>query len=202
MKFVLATRNSHKAAELKRILEELDLDCELLTVADFPGAPEVEETESTFEGNALLKARALTEFTGLAAIADDSGICVDALDGNPGVFSARWSGASENVDQANLDLVLEQIKDVPTESRGAKFVCAAVAVFPDGQELIAIGEMLGHLLSAPTGKNGFGYDPIFVPQGFEISTAQMSAAEKDVISHRGKALNDLAIQISEVISKY
>jgi XTP/dITP diphosphohydrolase len=202
MKFVLATRNSHKATELKRILEELDLDCELLTVADFPGAPEVEETESTFEGNALLKARALTEFTGLAAIADDSGICVDALDGNPGVLSARWSGASENVDQANLDLVLEQIKDVPTESRGAKFVCAAVAVFPDGQELIAIGEMLGHLLSAPTGKNGFGYDPIFVPQGFEISTAQMSAAEKDVISHRGKALNDLAIQISEVISKY
>jgi XTP/dITP diphosphohydrolase len=202
MKFVLATRNSHKAAELKRILEELDLDCELLTVADFPGAPEVEETESTFQGNALLKARALTEFTGLAAIADDSGICVDALDGNPGVLSARWSGASENVDQANLDLVLEQIKDVPTESRGAKFVCAAVAVFPDGQELIAIGEMLGHLLGAPTGKNGFGYDPIFVPQGFEISTAQMSAAEKDAISHRGKALNDLAIQISEVISKY
>jgi XTP/dITP diphosphohydrolase len=202
MKFVLATRNSHKATELKRILEELDLDCELLTVADFPGAPEVEETETTFEGNALLKARALSKFTGLAAIADDSGLCVDALGGNPGVLSARWSGASENVDQANLELVLEQVKDVPTESRGAKFVCAAVAVFPDGQELIAIGEMLGHLLSAPTGKNGFGYDPIFVPQGFEISTAQMSAAEKDAISHRGKALNDLAVQISEVISKY
>jgi XTP/dITP diphosphohydrolase len=202
MKFVLATRNSHKATELKRILEELDLDCELFTVADFPGAPEVEETETTFEGNALLKARALARFTGLAAIADDSGLCVDALDGNPGVLSARWSGASENVDQANLELVLEQVKDVPAESRGAKFVCAAVAVFPDGQELVAIGEMLGHLLKAPTGENGFGYDPIFVPQGFEISTAQMSAAEKDAISHRGKALNDLAVQISEVISKY
>jgi XTP/dITP diphosphohydrolase len=202
MKFVLATRNSHKATELKRILEELELDCELFTVADFPGAPEVEETESTFEGNALLKARALSKFTGLAAIADDSGLCVDALDGNPGVLSARWSGASENVDQANLELVLEQVKDVPTESRGAKFICAAVAVFPDGQELIAIGEMLGHLLSAPTGENGFGYDPIFVPQGFEISTAQMSAAEKDAISHRGKALNDLAVQISEVISQF
>jgi XTP/dITP diphosphohydrolase len=201
MKFVLATRNSHKATELKRILEELDLDCELFTVADFPGAPEVEETETTFEGNALLKARALTKFTGLAAIADDSGLCVDALDGKPGVLSARWSGASENVDQANLDLVLEQVKDVPTESRGAKFVCAAVAVFPDGQELVAIGEMNGHLLNAPTGENGFGYDPIFVPKGFEISTAQMSAAEKDAISHRGKALNDLAVQISEVISK-
>jgi XTP/dITP diphosphohydrolase len=202
MKFVLATRNSHKATELKRILEELELDCELFTVADFPGAPEVEETESTFEGNALLKARALSKFTGLAAIADDSGLCVDALDGNPGVLSARWSGASENVDQANLELVLEQVKDVAAESRGAKFVCAAVAVFPDGQELVAIGEILGHLLKAPTGENGFGYDPIFVPQGFEISTAQMSAAEKDAISHRGKALNDLAVQISEVISQF
>jgi XTP/dITP diphosphohydrolase len=202
MKFVLATRNSHKATELKRILEELDLDCELLTVADFPGAPEVEETETTFEGNALLKARALSKFTGLAAIADDSGLCVDALGGNPGVLSARWSGASENVDQANLELVLEQVKDVAAESRGAKFVCAAVAVFPDGQELVAIGEILGHLLKAPTGENGFGYDPIFVPQGFEISTAQMSAAEKDAISHRGKALNDLAVQISEVISQF
>jgi XTP/dITP diphosphohydrolase len=202
MKFVLATRNSHKATELKRILEDLDLDCELLTVADFPDAPEVEETESTFEGNALLKARALAKFTGLAAIADDSGLCVDALDGNPGVLSARWSGASENVDQANLDLVLEQVKDVPAKNRGAKFVCAAVAVFPDGQELVAIGEMFGHLLNAPTGENGFGYDPIFVPQGFKVSTAQMSSAEKDAISHRGKALNDLAVQISEVISKY
>lgn len=201
MKFVLATRNSHKVTELKRILEELELDCELLTVADFPGAPEVEETESTFEGNALLKARALAKFTGLAAIADDSGLCVDALDGNPGVLSARWSGATENVDQANLDLVLEQVKDVAPENRGAKFVCAAVAVFPSGQELVAIGEMNGRLLNAPKGENGFGYDPIFVPLGYEISTAQMSAAEKDAISHRGKALNDLAVQISEVFSQ-
>lgn len=201
MKFVLATRNTHKATELKRILEELDLDCELVTVADFPGAPEVEETETTFEGNALLKARALAKFTGLAAIADDSGLCVDALEGDPGVLSARWSGATENVDQANLDLVLEQIKDVAKENRGAKFFCAAVAVFPDGRELVAIGEMLGHLLNAPTGENGFGYDPIFVPTGFTKTTAQMTATEKDAISHRGKALNQLAHQISEVISK-
>ena len=202
MKFVLATRNSHKAEELKRILEELDLDCELLTVADFPGAPEVEETESTFEGNALLKARALAKFTGLAAIADDSGICVDALDGNPGVLSARWSGATENVDKANLDLVLEQTKDVASEKRGAKFVCAAVVVFPDGKELVSIGEMAGSLLTEPIGENGFGYDPIFVPTGYEISTAQMRASEKDAISHRGKALNQLAHHISEVIPKY
>ena len=201
MKFVLATRNSHKATELKRILEELDLDCELLTVADFPGAPEVEETETTFEGNALLKARALAKFTGLAAIADDSGLCVDALDGNPGVLSARWSGATENVDKANLDLVLEQTKDVAPDKRGAKFVCEALAVFPDGKELVSIGEMAGRLLSAPIGENGFGYDPIFVPEGFTKTTAEMSGAEKDAISHRGKALNQLAHQMSEVISK-
>jgi XTP/dITP diphosphohydrolase len=201
MKFVLATRNSHKATELKRILEELELDCELLTVADFPSAPEVEETEDTFEGNALLKARALANFTGLAAIADDSGICVDALDGNPGVLSARWSGATENIDRANLELVLDQIKGVPAENRGAKFVCAAVAVFPDGKELVAIGEMYGNLLDAPNGENGFGYDPIFVPTGYSKTTAEMSASEKDAISHRGKALNELAHQISEVISK-
>jgi XTP/dITP diphosphohydrolase len=202
MKFVLATRNSHKAAELKRILEELDLDCELLTVADFPGAPEVEETESTFEGNALLKARALAKFTDLAAIADDSGICVDALDGNPGVLSARWSGATENIDKANLDLVLEQTKDVAPENRGAKFVCAAVSVFPDGRELVARGEMRGHLLDAPIGENGFGYDPIFVPEGFTKTTAEMTGSEKDEISHRSKALNQLVQHISEVISKY
>jgi XTP/dITP diphosphohydrolase len=202
MKFVLATRNIHKAIELKRILEELDLDCELLTVADFPGAPEVEETETTFEGNALLKARALAKFTGIAAIADDSGLCVDALDGNPGVLSARWSGALENIDQANLELVLVQMKEVPPQNRGAKFVCSAVVVFPDGRELTAAGEMLGHLLDAPTGENGFGYDPIFVPQGYEISNAQMTASEKDAISHRGKALIHLAHQIKKVISKH
>lgn len=201
MKFVLATRNSHKATELKRILEELELECELFTVSEFPGAPEVEETEPTFEGNALLKARALAKFTGLAAIADDSGLCVDALDGNPGVLSARWSGALENVDQANLELVLEQVKDIPAESRGAKFVCAAVAVFPDGTELVAVGEMFGNLLDAPIGDNGFGYDPIFVPIEFSKTTAQMSASEKDSISHRGIALNQLAHLISEVISK-
>jgi len=201
MKFVLATRNSHKAIELKRILEELELDCELLTVSDFPGAPEVEETEDTFEGNALLKARALANFTGLAAIADDSGICVDALDGNPGVLSARWSGATENIDRANLELVLEQIKGVPPERRGAKFVCAAVAVFPEGKELVSVGEMYGNLLESQVGENGFGYDPIFVPTGFSKTTAEMSSSEKDAISHRGKALNQLANQISDVISK-
>jgi XTP/dITP diphosphohydrolase len=195
MKFVLATRNSHKATELKRILEELDLDCELLTVADFPGAPEVEETETTFEGNALLKARALAKFTGLAAIADDSGLCVDALNGNPGVLSARWSGALENVDQANLDLVLEQVSEVDESNRGAFFMCAAVAVFPNGTELTATGKMQGTLSRNPQGSNGFGYDPIFIPTGFTKTTAEMSASEKDAISHRGLALKGLALKI-------
>lgn len=195
MQFVLATRNSHKAIELKRILEELELECKLFTVSDFPGAPEVEETETTFEGNALLKARALANFTGMAAIADDSGLCVDALDGNPGVLSARWSGATENVDQANLDLVLEQISEVEEPKRGAHFMCAAVAVFPDGTELIATGRMPGSLLRKPQGSNGFGYDPIFVPTGFTKTAAEMSASEKDAISHRGIALKDLALKI-------
>jgi XTP/dITP diphosphohydrolase len=200
MKFVLATRNSHKATELRRILEDLELECELLLVSDFPGAPEVEETETTFEGNALLKARALAKFTGLAAIADDSGICVDALNGDPGVLSARWSGATENVEQANLELVLEQIDEVEEANRGAHFMCAAVAVFPDGTELVATGKMYGSLLRKPQGSNGFGYDPIFVPTGFTKTTAEMSAFEKDAISHRGKALNQLAQQIREAIS--
>jgi XTP/dITP diphosphohydrolase len=195
MKFVLATRNSHKADELKRILEELELECELFTVSDFPGAPEVEETEDTFEGNALLKARALVKFTGLAAIADDSGLCVEALDGKPGVLSARWSGATEDIDRTNLELVLKQIKGVPPERRGAKFVCAAVAVFPEGKELVSVGEMYGNLLESQVGENGFGYDPIFVPTGFSKTTAEMSASEKDSISHRGLALKDLALKI-------
>lgn len=194
--FVLATRNAHKADELDRILRSMGMDIELKTVDQFPGAPEVEETEETFEGNALLKARALCQFTGLPAIADDSGICVDALGGKPGVLSARWSGATENVDQANLELVLEQIKDVAESDRGAQFMCAAVAVFPDGTELVAIGKMDGSLLHKPQGLNGFGYDPIFVPSGFKKTTAEMSASEKDAISHRGQALKFLAEKLA------
>ena len=193
--FVLATRNAHKAEELTRILESFDLAVELKLVSDFPGAPEVEETEDSFSGNALLKARALCRFTGLPAIADDSGICVDALGGNPGVLSARWSGATENVDTSNLELVLQQTADVPEAKRGAQFVCAAVVVFPDGTELISQGEMPGRILIAPQGKNGFGYDPIFVPFGFTKTTAEMTSAEKDSISHRGIALRNLAEQL-------
>jgi XTP/dITP diphosphohydrolase len=201
MQFVLATRNTKKADELQRILADLAVDIELVTIEQFPDAPEVEETETTFVGNALLKARALCEFTGLPAIADDSGLCVAALDGNPGVLSARWSGASENVDQANLELVLKQMVDVPVSEREANFTCAAVAVFPDGTELVARGIMNGNLIDEPVGENGFGYDPIFVPSGFAKTSAQLPASEKDAISHRGKALLDLANQIASHLSK-
>ena len=199
-KFVLATRNKHKAEELQRILRDQNLAVDILTLDEFPEAPEVIETESTFEGNALLKATAISAHTGLPAIADDSGLCVNALNGMPGVLSARWSGANENIDQENLKLVLKQISDVQPVRRGAQFVCKAVIVFPDGKELIASGVVEGEILYEPRGTNGFGYDPIFKPTGSDKTTAEMSAEEKDEISHRGKALRDLADQLAKVIS--
>jgi len=198
-KIILATRNLHKAEELARILETLQNDIEILTVADFPDSPEVEETENTFEGNALLKARALVAHTGLPTIADDSGLCVDALAGAPGVLSARWSGATENVDEENLNLVLKQMLHTPDENRGAQFVCAAVLVLPDGTEVVERGVVEGSLLREPRGTEGFGYDPIFVPSGLKVTTAQMSAEEKDAISHRGKALRKLAVSLQNLL---
>lgn len=192
---VIATRNAHKLEELDRILRAAGIDVELLSVDKFPGAPEVDETEDSFEGNALLKARALAQFTGLPAIADDSGLCVDALNGSPGILSARWSGATENVDATNLALVLEQTVDVPDDKRGAQFVCAAAYVLPDGTEHVVRGTVEGRLLRSPQGTNGFGYDPIFVPAGFSKTTAEMTPAEKDAISHRSKALAELVTRI-------
>lgn len=200
LKIVLATRNNHKADELQRILNSQNLAVEIVTLASFPDAPEVIETESTFEGNALLKARAICAHTGLPAIADDSGLCVNSLNGMPGVLSARWSGASENVDEQNLQLVLKQISDVPDVRRGAQFVCKAVAVFPDGTELIASGTVEGEIVREPRGTNGFGYDPIFKPVNSDLTTAQLSPDQKDAISHRGKALKDLADQLAKIIS--
>jgi XTP/dITP diphosphohydrolase len=192
---VLATRNPHKVVELRRILGDAGLDVELVGVDAYPDAPEVPETGDTFEANALLKARAVSQATGEIAVADDSGICVDALSGMPGVLSARWSGdlcAGEDRDAVNLRLVLGQVADVPDERRGASFECAAVAVFPDGDELVAHGRIKGTLTRAPRGTGGFGYDPIFLPTGSDRTTAEMSAAEKDAISHRGRAFRALA----------
>jgi len=198
-KIVLATRNAHKAHELARVLESLGLDIELLTIDAFPDAPEVAETEPTFEGNALLKARALAQHAGIPAISDDSGLCVNALNGMPGILSARWAGATENVDSANLNLVLQQITDVPDVRRGAQFVCAAALVLPDGREFTVRGTVEGRLIRETRGDQGFGYDPIFVPDGFDATTAQMSADEKDAISHRGKAMRALAQIVKDVL---
>ena len=184
---VLATRNEGKIKELARILGSVTL----AGLDEFPGAPEVAETGATFEENALLKARAIAAFTGLPSVADDSGLCVDALNGMPGIFSARWSGAHGD-DKANLDLVLAQLNDVPDERRGANFTCAAALARPDGTSDVVLGEITGHLIRVPRGSGGFGYDPIFVPDGYDVTTAEMTADEKDSISHRGKAFRALA----------
>ncbi|TDC58098.1 RdgB/HAM1 family non-canonical purine NTP pyrophosphatase [Actinomadura sp. KC345] len=196
-RIVLATRNAGKVAELERILGGLDaIGLEVAGLDEFPGAPDVAETELTFEGNALLKARAIAAFTGLPAVADDSGLCVDALNGMPGVLSARWSGrfgtATGDRDTANLRLVLDQIADVGDGQRGAAFACAAVLVVPGGAEHVVQGRMRGTLLREPRGSGGFGYDPIFVPDGETRTNAEMPAEEKNAISHRGKAFRALA----------
>jgi len=190
-RLILATRNRGKLAELRRILAAAGVSAAVTDLDDAPGMPEVAETGRSFTDNALLKARATAAFTGLPAVADDSGLCVDALNGMPGVLSARWSG-SHGDDEANLQLLLAQLADVPAGERGAQFVCVAALVLPSGVEHLTEGTVRGQLTRSPRGSNGFGYDPIFVPDGFELTTAQMSAEEKDKISHRGKALRALA----------
>lgn len=190
-RIVLATRNAHKVSELQRILSAAGLAVDLVGLEDFPGAPEVAETESSFAGNALLKARAIADFTGLPAIADDSGLCVDALNGMPGIYSARWAGRHGD-DRANLELVLGQMADVPDTRRGAQFVCAAAWVVPGQSEHVIEGVLEGSLARAPRGLHGFGYDPIFVPRGYVLTTAELRPEEKDAISHRGQAFRSLA----------
>ena len=193
VRVLVATRNPKKLVELQRILDEALGTGEviLLHLGDVPPYDEVPETGLTFADNALLKAREGAVHTGLPTVADDSGISVDALNGMPGVFSARWAGGHGD-DAANLNLVLAQISDVDDAHRGARFVCAAALVLPDGREFTVSGEMLGHLARAPRGTNGFGYDPIFVPEGLTITSAEMEPADKDTISHRGKAFRALA----------
>ena len=190
---VLATRNTGKIAELSRILDAAGFADGLVGLDAFPGAPDVAETGLTFAGNALLKAHAIAAYTGLPAVADDSGLCVDALHGMPGVFSARWSGKHGD-DRANLELVLGQLTDVA--ARGAQFVCVAALVLPgageDRCEWTATGVLAGSLTRAPRGTNGFGYDPIFVPADMSVTTAELPPAEKDAISHRGRAFRALA----------
>jgi len=198
MRLVLATRNEKKLVELGRILAPL-VAAEVVGLGDVPAYPEVPETGATFADNALLKAREAVRHTGLPAVADDSGLAVDALNGMPGVLSARWAGSGAG-DEANLRLVLEQIADVPDARRGAVFVCAAALVTPDGQVQVVEGRLAGVLRRSPSGRNGFGYDPIFQPDGERRTTAEMAPAEKDAISHRGRAFRALAPLVATALA--
>jgi XTP/dITP diphosphohydrolase len=187
VRLVLATTNPHKVTEVSRILAATGLD---ITLDPAPGI-DVVENGATFADNALLKATEVAAVTGALAIADDSGICVDALNGMPGVLSARWAGRQRD-DAANLRLLLDQVADVPDERRGARFVCAAAVASPDGHCEVVVAEVAGRLTREPRGTGGFGYDPIFVPEGFAQTTAELPPDRKDAVSHRGRAFRRLA----------
>lgn len=195
-RLVLATRNAHKVSELQAILTAAGLEVELAGLPN--GAPDVVEDGLTFAENALKKARSAAAATGLPSVADDSGLCVDALNGMPGVLSARWSGAQAD-DASNLRLVLEQVSDVPVEHRGASFVCAAALALPTGAERVVEGRVTGRIIHEPRGTGGFGYDPIFLPDGHDRTTAEMTPQEKHAISHRGNAFRALAPAIHELV---
>ncbi len=194
---MLATRNSKKLVEVRRILNQV-VALEVVGLDDLPPFTEAPETGATFAENALAKARDAAVATGLPAVADDSGLAVDALNGMPGVLSARWSGRHGD-DVANLELLLAQIADIPAERRGAAFVCAAALVVPGGPERVLDAEMRGVLVDVPRGEGGFGYDPIFLPHGHSLTTAEMAPEAKDAISHRGKAFRALAPEIATAL---
>ncbi len=199
----LASRNPKKLLEMRRILVDLVPDVEVLGLDDVAPYDEPAETEPTFEGNALLKAHAGVEATGLPSIADDSGLCVDALNGMPGVLSARWSGSGKD-DAANNALLLEQLADVPDERRGAHFTCAVAFAYPIGAgwvaEHVVHGEMPGRVIRETRGDGGFGYDVLFVAEGGDHTSAELSVAEKDAISHRGKAIREIAPYVADVLT--
>jgi XTP/dITP diphosphohydrolase len=197
-RLLLATRNAGKLAELQRLLADAVPGVEVVGLGDVPEYPEAPETGATFEDNALLKAREAVRHTGLPAVADDSGITVDALNGMPGVLSARWSGRHGD-DAANTALLLGQLADVPPERRGAAFVCAAALVTPDGTEEVLERRWRGAVIGEERGTNGFGYDPVFVPEGLDLTAAELEPAEKDARSHRGQAFAALVPVIARVL---
>ena len=196
---VLATANAKKLAELRRLVGSDDR-IEVLGLEDIPPYPLPAETESTFEGNALLKARACRAASGLPALADDSGLAVDVLHGMPGVRSARWAGPDAS-DEANNELLLRQLFDVPADRRTARFVCAMALVLPDGTEHVRTGEMPGQVLAKGRGENGFGYDPLFLARGQSRSNGELTAAEKDAISHRGKAVRAIVLLLQDLLTE-
>lgn len=198
----LASRNAKKLAEMQRILAAYVPDIEVLGLDDVKPYDEPAETEPTFEGNALIKARAAVRATGLPSLADDSGLCVDALNGMPGVLSARWAGGKD--DRANNELLLAQLQDVPDQRRAAHFTCAAAFAYPVGAggtaEHVVHGEMSGRVIRETRGSGGFGYDVLFVPDGHDRTSAELPADEKDAISHRGKALREIAPVVADVLT--
>ena len=213
---VLATRNKGKIAEFERMLNAYSSDIQVLGLADFPDLPDVDETGATFIENSLLKAREVSAFTQLPALADDSGLCIDALNGDPGIFSARWAGVHGD-DAANIAKVLAQLSELKSAgkliNRNAKFRCAVALSFPSGDkrsasealeeikvnEVIEEGELLGSITLAPRGTAGFGYDPIFQPNGYELTLGEFEHGEKDRISHRAQALAKIAPKITSLI---
>ena len=212
MDIVLATRNKKKADEIKKIITEgtvPELPAEggrfgtvpvinILTLDDFPGCPDVKEDGNTFEANAIKKAVHTSRCTEMVAIADDSGIEVDALNGAPGVLSARYAGESAD-DRANLEKLLNKMRGVPYEKRGARFVCCIAMAFPTGDVKTFFGYVEGRIGTEPKGLKGFGYDPIFYPEGYDRAFAEMSEEEKNTISHRGKALRELKKYLEEYV---
>ncbi len=196
---VFASHNAHKRSEVWAILEPLLprwTSADLASAGDFDVPPPVEDGV-TFAQNALVKARAVCAATGLPAIADDSGLAVDVMGGAPGIFSALWSG-QHGADDANLRLLLSQLVDIPDAHRGGAFVCAAALVTPQGGEFVCEERMEGRIAAAPAGGGGFGYDPIFIPEGHDVTAAELTAAEKNAISHRGRAFTALAARLADL----
>ncbi|MGY1707747.1 RdgB/HAM1 family non-canonical purine NTP pyrophosphatase [Geodermatophilus sp. SYSU D00697] len=199
-RLLLATRNPGKLAELQRLLETAVPGVTVVGLRDVEDYPEAPETGATFAENALLKAREAVRYTGLPAVADDSGLTVDALNGMPGVLSARWSGRHGD-DGANTALLLGQLADVPDERRGAAFVCAAAVATPEGAERVLERAWRGRVIREGRGTNGFGYDPVFVPEGLDLTAAELAPQEKDARSHRGQAFAALVPLVAELLGR-
>jgi XTP/dITP diphosphohydrolase len=202
-KLVLATQNNGKIKEFERLLAEFVSDVQVLGLRDFPDMPDIAETGESFIENSLLKARGICEFTQLPTLADDSGLCIDSLNGDPGIYSARWSGVHGD-DAANISKVLLQLEGVPQSERSAQFICEVALVFPvghlhQGRELIESGKLSGFITLSPRGIAGFGYDPIFQPVGSELTLGEFAHGEKDKISHRGIAMRAIAPRILELL---
>ena len=202
-KIVLATQNSGKIAEFERLLGEFVSDVQVLGLRDFPDMPDIAESGTTFIENSLLKARGICEFTNLPTLADDSGLCIDYLNGDPGIYSARWSGIHGD-DKANIAKVLLQLDGVALEDRSAHFICEVALVFPrghehEGREVIENGRLDGIITLSPRGTAGFGYDPIFQPAGEALTLGEFAHGKKDEISHRGIAMRAIAPRILELL---